>query len=234
MMPKLTTAFALIAAGLLAATAVQEAPVTTPPVATGSQTLSGFGGSAGAHEFFTQVPPSDWKGDIGGIGPSTASTPWRFEVLGIDATGVTGPADRYIYFNIQDSETGSSFKHMGINFHPDSPGAAGGTLFQAYQPFTSEGISSHGLNSGDLTASNFDLRFDFYKALAGGRWVPFVDGPFTGSAPFDFLGAKLVVGFDGGADGVVNIDNMRLVPEPASLNLLVLGGLMIWRRCRTA
>lgn len=237
---KRMVALALTVAGMLATATVHAVPSTFPPVQTGPLSLSGFGGGAGAHEFFTQASAT-WKGDIGGIGPSSSETPWRFEILGIDATGVTGPADRFIYFNIQDSETGSTFKNLGINFRLDASGAAGGTLLQAYQTFTSEGISSHGLNIGDLTASDFDLRFDFYKdlagdvwivspsyQLAGGGWNPFFDGPFDGTVPFDFLGAKLIVAFDGGADGTVSFDNMRLysvpiaaaiVPEPLSASL---------------
>lgn len=243
----------MCAAIALSPAALQAAPMTTPPVQTGPQTLSGFGGGAGAHEFFTQAPPNDWKGDIGGIGPSTAGTPWRFEVLGIDSTGVTGGADRFIYFNIQDAETGSTFKNLGINFRLDATGAAGGTLFQAYQTFTSEGITSHGLNPGDLTASDFDLAMEFYKdsagdgwnvtaffRLDGDPWTPFFDGPFTGSPAFDFLGAKLVVGFDGGADGTLSFQNMQLfqvsdqvpIPEPSSVALFAISGIALLSRMR--
>jgi len=191
-----------------------------PPATVGQQTLAGFGGAAGAHEFFLQ-PGSSWKGDLTGIG---AGETWSLVVLGIDATGVTGPADRYIYFNLQDADDGSHYKNLGISFRLDATGASGGTLFQCSQQWTEDGQSSHGLNPGELTAGHFDLRFDFTKAvfadgwtvtpyyrLDGGAWTIFFDGAFVATAgSIDFDAGKLVVGFDGGADGTVIFDNMYL------------------------
>jgi hypothetical protein len=209
---------------------------TTPPVSTGPQTLNGFGGSAGAHEFFLQTG-STWKGDITGVG---AGPVWSLVVEGIDVTGVTGPANRFIYFNLQDADTGSHFKNLGINVRLDATGAGGGTLFQGYQQWTSEGMSSHGLNVGDLTPGDFDLRLDFTKAatadaftytpyyrLAGETmWTEFFDGSFTATVGgVDWNSGKLVVGFDGGADGVVSFDNYYLTPgEATSKNQCKKGG----------
>ncbi len=192
----------------------------SPPATVGPQTLSGFGGSAGAHEFFLQ-DGSSWKGNLTGIGAGPA---WSLVVLGIDASAVTGPADRYIYFNLQDADDGSHFKNIGINFYLDATGAGGGTLFQCYQDWTNDGLSSHGLNSGELTDTHFDLRFDFTKAafedgwtmtpsyrLDGGVWVEFSEGPFTATVgSIDFDAGKLIVGFDGGADGTISFDNYYL------------------------
>jgi len=199
---------------------------TPPPAAVGPQTLAGFGGSAGAHEFLLQAG-SSWKGDLTGIG---AGPTWSLVILDIDATGVTGPADRFIYFNLQDADSGSHFKNIGINFYLDATGCAGGTCMQAYQQWTSEGISSHGLNVGVLTTSDFDLRFDFTKAatgngwfitpyfrLAAGSWTAFSGGSFTASVgSIDFDAGKLIVGFDGGADGSLSFSNYYLEGPPST------------------
>ena len=196
----------------------------TPPATTGPQTLSGFGGAAGAHEFFLQSG-SSWKGDLTGIGAGHA---WSLVIIGVDASGVTGPADRYVYFNLQDADNGSHYKNLGISFRLDASGAGGGTLLQCYQQWTAEGQSSHGLNPGELTAGHFDLRFDFTKTdfadgwtltpyfrLQGGVWTAFYDGPFTATVGgVDFNAGKLIVGFDGGADGVVSFDNYYLAGPP--------------------
>ncbi|MGD9403374.1 MAG: right-handed parallel beta-helix repeat-containing protein, partial [bacterium] len=216
----------LAASVLLTAGALMAAGTSPPPGTVGPQTLAGFGGSAGAHEFLLQ-PGSSWKGDLTGIG---AGPTWSLVVLGIDATGVTGPADRFIYFNLQDADNGSHFKNLGVNFYLDATGAAGGTLFQCYQQWTSEGGSSHGLNPGVLTANDFDLRFDFTKAstgdgwfvtpyyrLSGGVWTVFFGGSFTATVGgIDFDAGKLAVGFDGGADGVLTFDNYYLEGPPAT------------------
>jgi nitrous oxidase accessory protein NosD len=189
----LPTAIALLITGFSITGPALAAGSRVPPASTGPQTLSGFGGGAGAHEFILQ-PGSSWKGDLTGIG--------------------AGP-------NLQDADTGSHFKCLGINFYLDATGAGGGTLFQCYQQWTAEGISSHGLNPGDLTADDFDLRFDFTKALTAdgwnvtpyfrlstGSWTLFTDGPFTATVGgIDFDAGKLVVGFDGGADGTLSYGN---------------------------
>ncbi len=194
------------------------AGTTIAPATLGSKTLLGFGGSAGAHEFFLQEG-SSWKGDLTGIG---AGPTWSMVILDIDATGVTGPADRIVYFNLQDADNGSHFKNLGISCRLDASGAAGGTLLQCYQQFTSEGLSSHGLNIGELTASDFDLRFDFTKAvtgdgwtvtpyfrLSGEAWTLFFDGAFTATVGgIDFDAGKIAVGFDSGADGSLSFGNL--------------------------
>jgi len=200
------------------------AGTTSPPATVGPQVLSGFGGAAGAHEFFL-LSGSTWKGDLAGIG---AGPVWSLVILGVDATGVTGPTDRYIYFNLQDADNGSHYKNLGINFRLEAAGASGGTLLQCYQQWTSEGQSSHGLNPGDLTTDHFDLRFDFtkdtfedgwtvtpYFRLENQGWTAFYGGPFTATAgQIDFNAGKLIVGFDGGADGVVSFDNYYLAGPP--------------------
>ncbi len=206
------------------AAALMAAGTINPPATVGQQTLAGFGGAAGAHEFFLQSG-STWKGDLTGIG---AGESWSLVMLGIDVTGVTGPADRYVYFNLQDADDGSHFKNLGVGVYLDATGAAGGTLFQCYQQWTDDGQSSHGLNPGELTAGHFDLRFDFskgvfadgwtvtpYYRLDGGVWTVFFDGPFVATVgSIDFNAGKLVVGFDGGADGTVTFDNMYLAGPP--------------------
>ncbi|RPH47809.1 MAG: hypothetical protein EHM91_05230, partial [Planctomycetota bacterium] len=197
-----------------------------PPATVGPQSLIGFGGGAGGHEFFRQ-PGSSWKGDLTGIG---AGETWSLVILGIDATWVTGPADRYIYFNLQDADNASHYKNVGINFYLDATGCAGGTCFQAYQQWTQEGMSGHGLNPGELTAGDFDLRFDFTKAsfeagwtitpyfrLSSGSWTLFANGSFVATAgSVDFDAGKLVVGFDGGADGTLSFDNFYLAGPTAA------------------
>jgi hypothetical protein len=219
--------YLFVALALLASLAIALVPggpafaaaSKTPPVTLGPETLLGSGTPPTAFEFFRQTG-SSWKGDIAGI---IAGPTYTLGIEGINVTGVTGPADRYIYFNLQDAESGSTFKNLGISVRLDATGAGGGTLFQCYQNFTSDGLSSHGLNPGDLTAGNFSLRFDFTKAsagvgwtvspyfrLSGGLWTAFFDGPFTATVPFDFLGAKFVAAFDGGADGTLSFNNFYL------------------------
>jgi hypothetical protein len=197
-----------------------------PPAAVGPQTLAGFGGAAGFHEFILQAG-SSWKGDLTGIG---AGPTWSLVILDIDATGVTGPANRYIYFNLQDADSGSHFKNIGINFYLDATGCAGGTCLQAYQQWTWEGMSSHGLNPGVLTTSDFDLRFDFTKAatgagwtitpyfrLAAGTWTLFFGGSFVATVGgIDFDAGKLIVAFDGGADGTLSFSNYYLAGPPST------------------
>jgi nitrous oxidase accessory protein NosD len=197
-----------------------------PPAAVGPQTLAGFGGAAGAHEFILQAG-SSWKGDLTGIG---AGPTWSLVILDIDATGVTGPANRFIYFNLQDADSGSHFKNLGINFYLDATGCAGGACLQAYQQWTWEGMSSHGLNPGVLTTSDFDLRFDFTKAatgagwtitpyfrLAAGTWTLFFGGSFVATVGgIDFDAGKLIVAFDGGADGTLSFSNYYLAGPPST------------------
>ena len=205
---------------------VAAGPASTPPVTLGPKTLTGDGSPPTAYEFFLQAG-STWKGDIGGI---AAGPTYSLVILDIDLTGVTGPAGRYVYFNLQDAENGSTFKNLGINVILQQVGAGGTALLQCYQSFTSEGISSHGFNAGELTEHNLDLRFDFSKASSGvgwtvtpyyrlssGCWSQFFDGTFVSTTSFDFLGAKLVVAFDGGADGTVSFANYYLSVSPSSV-----------------
>jgi hypothetical protein len=214
----LFAALALVVSGALAL------PAKTPPVTLGLKTLVGSGSPPTAYEFFRQ-PGSTYKGDIGGI---VAGQNYSLVILDIDLTGVTGPAGRQLYFNLQDAESGSSFKHLGISVRLQDTGAGGRALLQAYQQWTGEGISSHGFNAGDLTESDLDLRFDFTKATSGagwsvtpyyrlsaGAWTVFYDGSYTGTVSFNFLGAKLVAAFDGGADGTVSFSNYYISGAPS-------------------
>jgi hypothetical protein len=207
--------------------AVAQSTGLIPPVTLGSKSLNGSGdGSALGHEFFLQ-PGSSWKGDIGGI---VAGPTYSLVVLDIDLTSVSGPANRVVYFNLQDAESGSTFKNLGISVRLQQSGAGGQALLQSYQSFTADGLSSHGFNAGELTEADLDLRFDFTKAstgavwtvtpyyrLSGGLWTMFFDGQFTSTAPFDFFGAKLVVGFDSGADGTLSFSNYYLSGPPSAV-----------------
>ena len=207
----------------LAAAIGLAAPAKTPPVTLGPKSLNGDGSPPTSFEYFLQSG-SSWKGDIGGI---TAGPAYSLVVLDINLTGVTGPAGRYVYFNLQDAETGSTFKNLGINVIFQNAGAGGTALLQCYQNFTSEGLSSHGFNAGVLTEGDLDLRFDFTKAsagvgwsvtpyyrLSGGAWTGFFGGAFTGTVPFDFLGGKLIACFDGGADGTVSFSQLLPLRSP--------------------
>ena len=218
----------LAVTGTAGATGTQSIP---PTASTGPQTLTSSTTPAFV-EFFLQSG-SSWKGDLTGIGPTSASTPWRLEILGIDVTGVTGPADRQVYFNLQDADNGSAFQNLGLAIHLDSPGTGGGDLLQSLYSF---GVgSSHGFNPGDLTRDEFDLRVDFYRSsnwsfdpyyrLKGGSWQPFYDGPWTCGGNLDFNSGKLVIAMDWGSTGTVSIRDMSLsaVPEPVTLAGLVLG-----------
>ncbi|MFQ6116280.1 MAG: hypothetical protein ACE5NG_19660, partial [bacterium] len=183
-------------------------PNQSLPAIVGPQTLPD---TTEFYEFFTQGP-EDLKGDITGI--AAGDTYWVY-IFGIDATSITGPPGRQIQFNLQDFETGSSFKHLGISFSLNNISAGGSDLLQCYQSSFSggfEGLSSHGLVPGELTTGNFDLRFMFAKEnsqdgwsvtpffrLSNGTWTAFFDSSFTSTNAFDFLGAKLVVRFDAGA-----------------------------------
>ncbi len=225
-MKKVAASFSLIAFILVVlAGSAFAAPSKIPPVSLGPKTLTGDGSPPTAYEFFLQAG-SSWKGDIGGI---AAGPTYSLIILDIDLTGVTGPAGRQVYFNLQDAESGSTFKHLGISVRLQDTGAGGRALLQCYQSFTSEGLSSHGFNAGELTENNLDLRFDFTKAasgdvwhvipyyrLSGGSWTLFFDGAFNGTVAFNFLGAKLAVAFDGGADGTVGFSNYYLSgPAPS-------------------
>ncbi|MCZ6820848.1 MAG: hypothetical protein O7G31_15370, partial [Calditrichaeota bacterium] len=218
------TLSALALSLFLGAGNVNAQPTKIPPVAIGAQTLSGVGVTPTFHEFLTQPAPFEWKGDIGGIGVGDAY--WIY-AMGIDATGITGPAGRQIRFNLQDSETGSSFKHLGISVSLENLLAGGGDLLECYQS-NNDGLSTHVLEPGQLTLSNFDLRFLFtkqasqegwtitpYYRLSGGEWIVFFDSTFVSSNAFDFLGAKLVVVFDNpvgsAAGGDVSFDNFFVV-----------------------
>ncbi|MBP2680861.1 MAG: hypothetical protein H6Q78_724, partial [Candidatus Krumholzibacteriota bacterium] len=97
---KVCSASLLIVALLaLVCSIVLAAPTKTPPVTLGPKTLTGDGTPPTAFEYFLQSG-SSWKGDIGGI---AAGPMYSLVVLDIDLTGVTGPAGRYVYFNLQDA-----------------------------------------------------------------------------------------------------------------------------------
>ncbi len=193
-----------------------------PPVAIGPQNLS-FGDD-GVHEFLTQE--GTLKGDIGGI---VAGQEYWVYIWGIDASGVSGLPGRRVRFHLQDSENGSSFKHLGISLSLQNSQAGGADLLECYQGIgsTVDGTSTHALGIGS-TSQKFDLRFRFTKDEASdpwyvepffrlneGEWTLFSVGPFTTSEnnAFDFLGAKLVVIFDNGANSnaEVSFDNFFVV-----------------------
>lgn len=214
----------LLAVVAFAASGNTQPPPTNfvPPVAIGPQNLS-FGDD-GVHEFLTQE--GALKGDIGGI---VAGEEYWVYIWGIDATSVSGVPGRRVRFHLQDSEDESSFKHLGISFSLQNSQAGGADLLECYQGIgsTVDGISTHALAPG-LTDEPFDLRFRFTKEeaidpwtvdpffrLSGGEWTLFSVGQFTTSAnnAFDFLGAKLVVIFDNGANSQaeVSFDNFFVV-----------------------
>ena len=91
----------ILTIGFVSSASTQILPSKTPPVAVGPDTLSGFGGSVGFYDYFTQPAPDSLEGDITGI--AAPDTYWVY-VTGIDASGVTGPPGRKIFFNLQDSE----------------------------------------------------------------------------------------------------------------------------------
>ena len=186
-------------------------PSKIPPVAVGPQTLPD---SVGFYEFFTQ--PNSSNGDITGI---AAPDTFYLYVTGIDASGVTGLPGRKIVFNLQDSEAGSSFKNLGISFVLQKLGT-GTDFLECYQADGFDGSSTHDLGTGVLSTNILDLRFGFTKTsstenwtiapnfrLNSGAWTPFFDGSFTATESFDFLGAKLTVGFLDQTDGQVSFDN---------------------------
>ncbi|MFQ5602675.1 MAG: right-handed parallel beta-helix repeat-containing protein [bacterium] len=194
-------------------------PNLIPPVVHGPDTLVGTG-NIEVFEFFTQTDTL-WKGDIGGI--AAGDSYWVY-IVGIDASGLTGPNGQQIQFNLQDAADNSTFKHLGISFSLSNPDAGGGGLLECYQSLGNEGLSTQGLAPGILTADKFDLRFKFkktiqdtgwtvtpYYRLSGGDWIVFFDGTFTASIAFDFLGAKLIVRFDNPigapAQGTLTFDN---------------------------
>lgn len=119
-------------------------------------------------------------------------------------------------------------------------------------------MRSAGFDAGDLTRDNFDLRMDFHKDqesdpwtvtpsyhLDGGSWTVFDGGTFTTTNSWRFGapdgeiwpgqgGSMISVAFDHGGVGTVSLDNITIVPEPATMSLLALGGLALIRRRRTA
>ncbi|MFQ5675782.1 MAG: right-handed parallel beta-helix repeat-containing protein, partial [bacterium] len=216
----------ILAVTILAATGLasigRTAPTKTPPVALGPKTLSGFGGQVDQfHEFFTQ--PSSSFGDIGGI--VAPDTYWVY-ITGIDASGVTGLPGREIQFNLQDSEDGSTFKHLGISLSIAEPLADNKDFLRCYQADGIDGVSTHILDPNNFSVNNdtLGLRFQFTKTsspanwkitpyfrINGGAWTIFTDGQFTATQSFDFLGAKLRVGFVDGADGFIHFDNFFVV-----------------------
>ncbi|MFQ5650560.1 MAG: FlgD immunoglobulin-like domain containing protein [bacterium] len=199
-------------------------PTLTPPAVTGPDSLIGFEGQSEHHEFLTQTNSS--RGDIKDVFPGQDY--WIY-VVGIDASGVTGPAGRKIQFNLQNTVSGFT-KHLGISVSLDNPGVGGADLLECYQSDGVEGISSHGFFDPELDTTIFDVRFQFTKAqqgdfwtvtpwfrLPGQSWQQFEDGVFTGTVVFDFDEARLDVWFKSSADGVIEFDNFFIlgpIPEP--------------------
>jgi hypothetical protein len=244
-----------------------------PPVETGPLTLYSDGSSANppiieynadAGGYWHQYSMFNWgdswyDGDwhVGWLTGMGAGTPWRMEVTGIDVTGVTGPANRTIYFSLSDA--GSTWNSLLINIKLDSMGTDRDLLQLQESAPTWSNLSSHGFNEGQMTRGDLDLSFDFYKEndsdpwtvtpsfrLDGGAWTMFYDGSadstnswYYGDLDDDIVagdaGTMVYVTFDHNADGVVSFDNIRIyaVPAPGAILLGGLGaGLVGWLRRR--
>jgi hypothetical protein len=146
---------------------------------------------------------------------------------------------------VSGGQWGVQFNNDGPT-HPVNPGGASSTIIYFK---ISDSFITRGQGGADQTV---------ISSLTAGTWynvqatVDAVGGTYSGTitpdggsaVPFSFsdlnLGAngdKFVAGVqvrDRSASGVVNaglsIDNLRVVPEPASLSLLALGGLFLTRR----
>ena len=164
-----------------------------PPESTGPQTLTHDGST-----YFKVYTFYNWPNYLTGMG---AGTQWRLEVTGIDVTGVTGPANRTIYFQLATvtpiggtiyDGSPQEWNSILINIKLDSMGVDKDLLqLQESAPVWGN-LSSSGFNTGQMTRGDLDLRIDFSKAndadpwlvtpsyrLAGGDWTTFYGGSAT-------------------------------------------------------
>jgi hypothetical protein len=243
-----------------------------PPVETGPLTLYSDGSSVSLPEIEYYTDPGgywhqyrtfnwgdswyDGEWHVGWLTGMGAGANWRMEMTGIDVTGVTGPANRTIYFALADA--GSTWNSILINIKLDSMGPGMDLLqLQESAPVWSN-LSSQGFNAGQMTREDLDLRMDFSKVndadpwtvtpsyrLAGGEWTTFYDGSATTTNSWFFgdldddifggdAGTMLYITFDHNADGVVSFDNVRIyVPAPGAILLGGIGvGIVGWLRRR--
>lgn len=175
-----------------------------PPEQTGPQsfTYSSSGGPE-AHTFY------NWPNYLTGM---YAGTPWRLEVTGIDVTGVTGPADRTIYFQLVNVQPVGGTIYDGspqiwnsllINIKMDNDFGSGqvdADLLQLQESAPAwQNLSSGGYHNAAVNRADLDLRMDFYKdnqsdswyvtpsfRLADGDWTVFDQGSAYTTNSWDF------------------------------------------------
>ncbi|MBN1395347.1 MAG: PEP-CTERM sorting domain-containing protein [Pirellulales bacterium] len=249
----------------LVATAVVADPtdgsLVVPPETIGPQTLTHDGSTYfKVYEFFS------WPNYLTGMGAGTPwrMEISGIDVTGV--TGPSGRTVYFQLVNISPDGQGWWYWHsLIVNARLDVWGDnLDKDLFQCQETYDRTGLwdnlRSAGFNAGDLTRDHFDLRMDFYKEndadpwtvspsyrLEGGEWTPFDGGSAatTNSWRFgapegqiwpDDGGVVLNVTFDHNAAGTVSFDQIRIVPEPGAIALLI-GGLIgatfyTWRRRR--
>ena len=179
---------------------------------------------------------------------------WWVTYTGIDLTNlVANPTKKALNLVTGDNSSGSGWENFPIQIHKDLNGA-GGHLLQAYDMWWIGGPkSSHGFNVGDVTGA-FDIRFGLKQNLndtwvvtpqycvpigsgpiGDGSWHTFYDGAFTSASAFDLTVLQAWARVDPASAGTAEISGATVIPEPATMGLLALGGVgMLLRRRRTA
>ncbi|MHC4776026.1 MAG: cohesin domain-containing protein [Planctomycetota bacterium] len=202
---------------------------TVPPDLGGSIATAGpadlshpGGGEANAAKYFLQ-PGSSWKGNL----VLGTGLDYSVRMEGIDTSGL--PGGTLVRVGLQDSVGWGTF---GVQAHLDFNGA-GGHLLQSFElpPFNVPPDSSHGFNFGDVPGE-FDLRFDFYQALAGGTWeiTPYyrlegesdwslfydteLNGPWTTTLGYDIVEGLVFVDLGGPNAGTVSFDALNVICTP--------------------
>lgn len=170
----------------------------------------------------------------------------RWGVLSFDLGGHASPISA-VSLNVWSFITGSSGDSVGakVSAIAIDPGAVANPDAASWNEVSGAGVlhTFGGLGTYDVAATNSDVNLQdvFLESVGTGADAAFVESVRTGSgdllivliADEDTNSYKFDVGDGelGGLDAFLNT-NADVIPEPASLALLGLGGLMMLRRRR--
>lgn len=196
-------AFVLFLGGSVNATPTAGS-LYVPPEETGPQSFTySSGGGPEVHTFY------NWPNYLTGM---YAGTPWRLDVTGINVTGVTGPVNRTIYFQLADfypvggtiyESVPQVWNSLLINIKLDNDFGSGQVDADLLQLQESapvwQNLSSGGYHNASVNRADLDLRMEFYKEnpgdpwyvtpsfrLAGGDWTVFDQGSAYSTNNWDF------------------------------------------------